>query len=271
MISIKRGFAIFIFLALATVKSQHAVTRECFSIANSKIYITTTPKSSKLILAETAKTFPEKVEPKKKLSIAVLELSGLGISDITKNLEQYLRNSLATIEGIIIISQIDIQMAMQDPRNRTIAQCGGRLDCAFKIGKLVSADVVILGSISGLGNSYSINLRALDVANKKEISRYQASVSGRNQLIPEIRLAAYKLVAPDKIKGWLIIDIKTKGMTIEIDGVLIGTTPFTDPIDSLSPGKHKVIIRRSGYAPHAQEIIIRPFESTKLTLTVQTK
>ena len=56
--------------------------------------------------------------------------------------------------------------------------------------------------------------RELLVANRsaqraKELARYQASVSGRDKLIPEVRLAAYRLVAPDRVRGWLIVESGT--------------------------------------------------------------
>jgi len=144
--------------------------------------------------------------------------------------------------------------------------CGGGPECAIKIGKLVTADVVIIGSISGLGDTFSLNLRALDVARAKELARYKANVLGRDKLIPEVRLAAYQLVAPERIKGWLVVDIETPGVGIEIDGTPAGTTPFKSPLDNLSPGRHVVIIKRPGYPPLTQEFVMRPFEPTELTL-----
>ena len=198
--------------------------------------------------------------------VAVLELSGLGTSDITKNLEQYLRNSLATISGFQVISLVDVQMVLQDPKNRAVAACGGGPDCATKVGKLVGSDVVIIGSITGLGEAFSLNLRALDVQRNKELARYQANVSGRDKLIPEVRLAAYRLVAPERIKGWLVVEIDVAGVGIEIDGTSVGTTPLAEPLANLAPGKHVVVIKRPGYVPFQQEFVIRPFEPTKLKI-----
>jgi hypothetical protein len=190
------------------------------------------------------------------------------VNEISKNLEQYLRNSLATIEGMQVVSPIDTQMALQDPKNRAVALCTAGPECAIKVGKLVAADIVVIGSISGLGDAFSLNLRALEVARAKELARYQATVSGRDKLIPEVRLAAYRLVAPERIKGWLVVDIQTAGVAIEIDGAPVGTTPLAAPISNLSPGRHVAVIKWPGYQPLKQELVIRPFEPTKLTFAI---
>lgn len=201
--------------------------------------------------------------------VAVLELSGLGISDITKNLEQYLRNSIGTIDGFAVLSAVDVQMALGDPKNKAVAKCGGGPDCARQVGKLVGAHIVVIGSISALGDSFSLNLRALEVNKKGELARYQASVSGRDRLIPEVRLASYQLIAPDRIRGWLMIEVAVPGVAVEVDGQPVGTTPLAHPVENLTPGAHVVVLKRPGYKPFEQEFTIKPFEPTRLKIALE--
>jgi hypothetical protein len=217
--------------------------------------------------ADTPLVMPHK--PGEPTRVAILELSGLGITDIPRNLEQYLRNSIATLEGFVVVSATDVQMALQDPRNRAVARCGGGVECASKTGKLVGADVVVIGSLTGLGDAFSLNLKAVDVARAKELSRYLASVSGRDKLIPETRLAAYSLVAPDRIRGWLLVDVDVAGVEIFVDGATAGTTPLAKPIEGLTPGPHTVEVRHPGYKPLSQQVEIRPFEPTRLTISLE--
>jgi hypothetical protein len=204
----------------------------------------------------------------RRTKVAVIELSGVGINDITRNLEQYLRNSIATIDGYQVVSSVDLQMALQEPKGRAIAHCGGGPDCARQMGQLVDADIVIIGSISALGDNFSLNLRALEVKKKKERARYHADVAGRDKLIPEVRLAAYRLVAPEKIRGWLMVEISVDGVEIAVDGAPVGVTPLTKPIENLTPGTHTVEVKRAGYQPFRQEFVIRPFEPTRLRISL---
>src|SRR4051812_21455119 len=107
---------------------------------------------SALVLATalSAPTPPAPAEVRTK--VVVLELSGLGIkADLAKNLEQYLRTSIATIQGFTVISPTDLQIALSDPKNKAVAACGGGPECAVQAARLVGADVVVFGSITALG------------------------------------------------------------------------------------------------------------------------
>ncbi len=213
-----------------------------------------------------AQTKPAEVK-----KVLVLELTGLGIqSDIIRNLERYLRTSIATIEGFQVISPVDLQIALQDPKHRSIAECGGGPDCALKAARLVSADLVVFGNITALGQAFSLNVRALDVERGREVARQRANLSGsRDLLIPEVRLAAYRLVAPQRIRGSLLIDIDVEGVEVEIDGKVVGTTPLTQPVEDLKPGAHLVVLKRPGFSAFKKELDIRPFEPTRLELTLE--
>src|SRR5688572_29903495 len=105
-------------------------------------------------------------EPKtpERRRIAVLELGGLGIaSDMMRNLEMLLRNSIATMEGVTVVSPVDVQIALRNPKYKDIANCGGGPACAVEIGRLVSADVVVFGTIGAIGQNFALNVRAMAV------------------------------------------------------------------------------------------------------------
>lgn len=207
--------------------------------------------------------------------VVVSELSGLGLDNkVIGAFARYLETSLKTIDGVTLISSIDVELALQDPRNRELADCAGgtraRTLCAAKTGALVGANVVIYGTIGAIGESYSVNLRAVDVATERQLVKHTATISGsRDRLIPEVRLAAFKLVAPDRIFGALKIDTDVAGVVVEIDGKEVGTTPLKDPIADLRPGSHTVVLRRPGFREFQQEFRIKAFETAKLKLELR--
>lgn len=209
-------------------------------------------------------------DKRRSLRVAVTRVEGLGLSQgVVDNLQMLLRNSIATMPGFEIIGPVQVDMALRNPRNRAVAECGGGSDCMVRVGKLVGADRLVFGTIGALGEAYSLNLRLLDVVAGKEIAREQANVSGnRDLLIPEVRLAAFRLVAPDRIRGALRVEIDVAGVEIEIDGVNAGVTPLTAPIEGLTPGAHVVRLRRPGYSELQQSFVIRPFETTRLRVTL---
>lgn len=207
-------------------------------------------------------------ERQRKITVAVLEIGALGLSSgMKKNIERLLYNSIATIGGVTVIPPIDVEMALQNPKNRAVRDCGGGPECAVRAGRLVRADRVVFGTVSSIGENFALNLRVMDVGSGAELKREQSTLSGnRNLLIPELRLAAYRLVAPESIRGSLLIEVDVAGAVVEIDGKNVGTTPLAGPIEGLKPGAHTVVVRREGYSEFQKEITIRPFETPKLKL-----
>ena len=187
-----------------------------------------------------------------------------------RNLELLLSNSIGTVRGLQLIPPLDVQMLLQAPKNADLALCGGGPECAQRIGKVAGADVVVFGTCASIGDSFSLNLRAIAVPTGKEIGRQNVSVSGsRDQLIPEVRLAAYRLLAPSQLRGALLVDTDLDGVAISIDGKECGVTPLPKPLDDLAPGEHTVLVRRLGYAPLEQKLVIKPFQTTRLQLQLQ--
>lgn len=205
--------------------------------------------------------------------VAVTNLEGLGLDDkIIAAFERYLETSIGTIEGISTISSIDVEIALQDPRNEALRNCGGRerIRCAAALGRYLGADTMVYGTIGAIGSSYSVNLRAVDVSNGQESAKHSATISGsRDQLIPEVRLAAFKLIAPDKIFGTLTVDIEIAGVAVEVDGKDIGTTPLPNPAVPLPPGPHVIVLRRPGFKEFQREFEIEPFETSRLELQLE--
>lgn len=203
--------------------------------------------------------------------VAILPLGSLGISSaMMANLENLLLRSVDTIEAVSAIAPMELQVALQNPRHRALAQCEAGQACAVKHGRLVGADAVVFGSIGALGQNFSLNLRLVDVDTGKELARRQTDISGnRDLLIPEIRLAAYRLVAPDKIVGALWVQLEEAGIEVEIDGRVVATTLLERPIEGLAAGRHVVVLRRNGTSVLRKTLEVRPFETTRLKITLE--
>jgi len=205
--------------------------------------------------------------------VLVGELTGLGLDErIVEAFQNYMQSSLQTIDGVTLVSRIDLDFALADKRNRRYRTCKGlpRTRCAVGRGELVGADVVVHGTITSLGEAFNVNLRAVGVKERRVLGKYSAAISGsRDQLIPKVRLAAFELIAPDKVLGSLFVETDVSGVAIEIDGKSVGTTPLDDPVTNLTPGKHVLVLRRPGFKEVRQEFTIEAFETARLKVELK--
>lgn len=203
--------------------------------------------------------------------VAVLELASLGLpEEMRRNLQILLNNSIRTMDNIQPIGTLDVQMMLQGPKYAELNKCGGGPECAARIGRAVGADVVVFGTLASIGDNFSLNLRAIVAANGQEQGRQKVEVSGsRDVLIPAIRLAAFRLLAPEQVHGALMVDTNVDGVVISIDGKRAGTTPLTRPIERLHEGEHVVVVTRDGYTAQTEKLTIRPFETTRLRLQLR--
>ena len=206
------------------------------------------------------------------IRVAVLELASLGLpEEMRRNLQILLNNSIRTMDNIQPIGTLDVQMMLQGPKYAELNNCGGGPDCAARIGRAVGADVVVFGTLASIGDNFSLNLRAIVAATGQEQGRQKVEVSGsRDVLIPAIRLAAFRLLAPEQVHGALMVDTNVDGVMISIDGKKAGTTPLMRPIERLHEGEHVVVVTRDGYTTQTEKLTIRPFETTRLRLQLRT-
>ena len=189
-----------------------------------------------------------------------------------RNLDLLLRNSIATLPDVQIIKPVEIQMTLGMKKNKDIRDCGGGPKCAWRTGKAVGAHLVVFGTISSMGDNYALNLRLFNIKLGKEARRDKTTISGnRNLLIPELRLAAFRLVAPRKILGSLLVTIDLDGVKILLDKKEVGITPLKEAIPNLKPGKHVLTLQSEGYDTLKQTVEIHPYETTRLVVDLKAR
>ena len=105
-----------------------------------------------LVLTASAVAFAARPpESRRPLRVAVTRVEGLGLSQgVVDNLQMLLRNSIATIPGFDVIGPVQVDMALRNPRNKAVAECGGGTECMVRVGKLVGADRLVFGTIGAL-------------------------------------------------------------------------------------------------------------------------
>ncbi len=188
--------------------------------------------------------------------IAVWRFDALGIApEVVDRLETLFRMELDRLDKAPMPSRRDVER-MLTPDQR---ECTGEEKCLAAIGKKLGVEVVVTGTVGQLGDSYVLNIKAVDVATGKQLQRIQSDPLRGNspdEMIETVRVAAYKLLAPTQIHGALQIQTDLVGASVQLDGKLVGKTPLPSQgvIGKLPLGKHKLRVEATGYAPFEDDV-----------------
>jgi hypothetical protein len=199
--------------------------------------------------------------------MAVWRIDPLGIdSAIVARLRGLLRVELARIASASMVSPLSVAKLASRPALRS---CTGEVACLVRAGKQLKVDRIISGNVGGLGDSYVVNMKLVDVGRRREVRRVQETISGTpGQLIEAVRLAAYRLIAPDRLKGSLALLANVAGADVRIDGKLRGTTPL-ELQRNLPIGKHTIRVSKLGYVDVVQTVAVRFQKTAHVVVTME--
>ena len=169
--------------------------------------------------------------------LAVFRLDPLGVEqEIVARLEALLRNELSRLSGAPLPTPQ--QIAQLVATDRGLANCTAAVACLSRAGRRLGVDQILAGNVGGLAGSYVLNMKVVDVAHERELRRIQETISGEpDQLIEAVRVAAYRLTAPDRLRGTLVVLANVAGADVSLDGQPLGRTPLPAR-HGLSVGEH---------------------------------
>ena len=196
-----------------------------------------------------------------KPTYALFRLDALGVeNDIVDQLERILRVEIERVVGQKLPSRAAVDKVSAS--NQKIAGCTADPSCLAPLAQLLHATRVISGNVGGLGDSYVVNLKLVDATDAKELRRVSATLRGSpEELIDEIRVAAYRLVAPEKLVGNVAVLSDVPDAQVSLDGQAIGMTPLAGPLAGLSVGVHHLSVTREGFSSFDEDVPVR-FEKT---------
>jgi len=192
--------------------------------------------------------------------LALFRLDPLGIdAQVVAKLEGLLRLELGRLEQTAVPSGADVAALLK--RQPALQKCTAAVACLSSVGRQLHVDLVIGGNVGGLAGAYVLNLKLVDATRRKEVRRIQETIGGRpDELIEAVRVAAYRLVAPERLRGALRLLATVAGAQVAFDGRIIGKTPLP-LIPGLAVGNHVVRVSKEGYAEVVQPVEI-PFQKT---------
>ena len=143
-------------------------------------------------------------------TVAVMEFASKG--GIAKERVDALSDLLATeirkIGRHKVISSEDILSLLKMEEHKVLLAGCSDDSCLAEIGGALGAGLIVVGNIGRFGNSYLLNLKLLDVANVKAVSRLSKKIKGGEEdLIDALSMAARELFG---ISGGPAVDVYEK-------------------------------------------------------------
>ena len=127
-------------------------------------------------------------------SIAIIDFEGIGVSiDETRVLTQRLASKLISLNVYQLFERSKIDQLLKEQK----FQHSGCVDaaCAVEIGKLAGVDHMVIGTISKIGNTYSVDSRMIDVESGKSVisAEYSTQNSIDHVITQGIESISYQL------------------------------------------------------------------------------
>lgn len=190
--------------------------------------------------------------------IAVWRFDALGIdTELVGRLETLFRQELDRLVKTPLPTRREIERVTTTQEK----ECTGEEKCLAAIGKKLGVDVVVTGTVGSVGDSYIINIKAVETATAKPLRSIATDPlrGSPDDLIEGVRVAAYRLLAPDQLHGSVQIQSDLVGAAVELDGKPIGKTPLPQlgVIKKLALGPHQLKVSAKGYAPFEETVDIR--------------
>jgi PEGA domain len=196
--------------------------------------------------------------PELNIKIAVWRFDALGIEpELVARLETLFRMELDRLDKQPLPNRRDIDRALP----ADLKECGGEDKCLAAIGKKLGVDIVVTGTVGAMGDTYVLNIKAVDTNTAKQIQRIQTDPlrGSPDELIDGVRVAAYKLLAPQQLFGGIQVQTDLVGAEVALDGKPLGKTPLPSlgMVARQPLGKHRLHVEAKGYAPFDEDVDVR--------------
>lgn len=242
--------------------------------------------SALVLLGAPAAAAPAKKNTSGLRKIVVLSLTNAGTKLTKEQREVYADSIRGQLTRTLssryrIINNENLEEVMRENGKTAEDLCNA--DCAVAMGRAVSADLVISGGFTLLtGGRLNLTLKLNDTTTNSPINSVEGDIESENDpaKIKELvlRLAA-DLVAPlaqtnvteEATTGELLLIADPGDSSYEIDDAIRGTLlPGKNNVLTLGLGKHRLLVRHSGFQDYRAEIFIeasRPLTERVTLLT----
>ncbi len=226
------------------------------------------------------------VYAQEKQSVAILDFEGLGISDTeVRALTNRLRGNLVNTGKYQLIERGKMDEILKE-QGFQLSGCTSE-GCMVEAGQLLGVELMLAGSISLIGSTYSVEMRMIDVETGKIVNSAAYDMVGKiddllttgmenavnvllGKSVSAPKPAVQKPVVPKVLPATLSISSTPLNAQVFINEVEKGYTPLS--IEDLPVGQEMIIrIQLDGYDTYNQKITLTPGRNTPLKITLQRK
>ena len=191
-----------------------------------------------------------KVAPKARVALLKLNAVGVDKAEI-RILKDQLQRVLGKVGTFIWLPDSKVQARL---KRSGLAGLG----TVEQQVRALKVPYVLTGTVGGLGDTLSLDLRVYDGVQGGELRRAAAEVplkaKDRSLVLEELMV---QLLRPERWVGALDLKISEAGARVMLDGLQVAVTPLDKPLGGLMPGKHILMVSREGFRDLSQFIEIR--------------
>lgn len=227
---------------------------------------------------------PTSAQQRKTAAVLEFVSADLAKSEVV-NLTNRFRTSLSQTQAFDLIERAAMQEILKEQDFTMSDQCNAT-ECAVQIGKLLGAEIMVAGDVGKLGNTYTIDLRLIDVTTGKILQAKQQDYKGDiDGLLSVMQVIASDFAGLRKDKtsanttvikssteafGTAVISLNVEGAIPEIDGVA-GNPVFSKTVRlNLTAGIHRIKFTKSGFlASQDLSLMIKENEDTPQTIELK--
>jgi TolB-like protein len=193
-------------------------------------------------------------------NMAIYKFSGLGVSPIEAQvISDRIRVELGKLDTYSIIERGLMEQILKEQVLQLSGLCE-ESSCLVEVGRILAVHYMVGGSVSQIGNLFTIEARIIDVESGEIVTNVVEDYNGpiENLLVQTTRIVAAKLCGIDKELSTLLLtgtcDLLVKsnpaGGTIYINDKPVGdVTPYQ--LEGLLEGDYAIKVRRSGLVGEA--------------------
>ncbi len=208
-----------------------------------------------------------------KQTIAILDFDGLGISQHEAQLlTNRLRTLLVQTDAYNVIERGQMEQILNE-QNFQMAGCTSQ-ECAVEVGQLLGAQVIMTGSIGKIGQTFTVDLRIINVETSEILRTASYDIRGEIDLMltegmVEVarRISGESQLGAGPRYGTLNIYSEPSGALVYINDEERGSTPFA-ATQLAAQQQHTVRIEKQGFQPVTRTIKIEEGENPALNVTL---
>lgn len=199
--------------------------------------------------------------------VAVLFLAtGTVDATLADNLTEVLVASIASQGLYTIVGREQFGTAMGIGGEDETMRCAEDPVCLGRIGTLVGAEEIVLGTLGERASRYIVNLSRLDVGRARLVHRvFRTTPHDIGPVINAVGEGAAELMQPPP--GAVRISVNVDEAILLVDGEEV--TPDPDGVlRGLEPGDHVLVVHSEGYGEAEQGFAVSRGETTELSVNL---